>query len=172
MTQQQWHKPEVGQTVRVLEVYSDDTNPSHTVGQTLVVAGIEHEYQDGFYWVRSRSRVKNGVIARFELAQEPERFVIEGHGAEITGLFADEVRAVAGEIADMLIEKNRAYGDSALNPVRIFSQASNEEQLRVRIDDKLSRLARGSAAGEDVIKDLLGYLVMLRIQQKRAAGAK
>ena len=70
------------------------------------------------------------------------------------------------EIATMLIEKNRAYGNSALAPVRIFSRASSEEQLLVRIDDKLSRLARGSAAGEDVVADLIGYLVLLRIARR------
>lgn len=69
-------------------------------------------------------------------------------------------------IAEMLIEKNRAYGNSALKPVRIFSRASSEEQLLVRIDDKLSRLARGSAAGEDVVADLIGYLILLRIARR------
>jgi hypothetical protein len=66
----------------------------------------------------------------------------------------------------MLIEKNRAYGNSALKPVRIFSRASSEEQLLVRIDDKLSRLARGSAAGEDVVADLIGYLILLRLARR------
>ena len=80
--------------------------------------------------------------------------------------FESEVRSVLQEIGDMLIEKNRAYGNSALKPVRIFSRASSEEQLLVRIDDKLSRLARGSAAGEDVVADLIGYLVLLRIARK------
>ena len=69
-------------------------------------------------------------------------------------------------IAEMLIEKNRAYGNSALQPVRVFSRASAEEQLLVRIDDKLSRLARGSAAGEDVVADLIGYLVLLRLARR------
>jgi hypothetical protein len=69
----------------------------------------------------------------------------------------------------MLLEKNKAYGNSALNPLRIFSKASSVEQILVRIDDKLSRLKRGSAAGEDVIKDLLGYLILLRIAEKGIA---
>lgn len=81
--------------------------------------------------------------------------------------FESEVRSVLQEIGDMLIEKNRAYGNSALDPVRIFSKASNVEQILVRIDDKLSRLARGSAAGEDVEWDLLGYLVILRVARRR-----
>jgi len=81
--------------------------------------------------------------------------------------FEHDLDAVTLEIRDLLIKKNEAYGDSALNPVRIFSKADPLEQLKVRMDDKLSRLARGDEAGEDVILDLLGYLLIYRIQQKR-----
>lgn len=66
-------------------------------------------------------------------------------------------------IKEMLLRKNESYGDSAINPVRIFSRASPEEQLLVRIDDKCSRIARGKEMGEDVIDDLIGYLVLLKI---------
>ncbi len=87
-------------------------------------------------------------------------------GAGVPGLIAEECYA----LRDMLHEKNRAYGNSALDPVRIFSKADPEEQLRVRLDDKLSRLARGSAAGEDVELDLLGYLILIRVA-RRLRGA-
>ncbi len=82
--------------------------------------------------------------------------------------FGLRVDAVLSEIGDMLKAKNRAYGNSALDPVRIFSRAPADEQLKVRIDDKLSRLQRGSAAGEDVVVDLIGYLVLLLIAEKCA----
>lgn len=78
--------------------------------------------------------------------------------------FDDKVRAVLLDIEKMLIEKNKAYGDSALNPVRVFSRADPQEQIRVRIDDKLSRLAKGHEfKNEDTINDLIGYLVLLKI---------
>lgn len=70
-------------------------------------------------------------------------------------------------IAGMLIEKNRSYGNSALDPVRIFSHANNVEQLKVRLDDKLSRFARGKEyQGDNDLDDLMGYLVLLSIAQK------
>lgn len=75
------------------------------------------------------------------------------------------------ELARVLCEKNAAYGNIAVDPVRVFSKASPVEQLLVRIDDKLSRLARGSAAGEDVVLDLMGYLVLLRIAMKMDQSA-
>lgn len=71
-------------------------------------------------------------------------------------------------IAKLLVEKNRKYGDSASNPVRIFSKANNLEQLKVRIDDKLSRLRNAQDdEDEDVLTDLLGYLVLYRVVQKQ-----
>jgi len=82
---------------------------------------------------------------------------------------ADSQREIAAEcdaIKAMLLEKNRAYGDSALAPIRIFSRASTEEQLLVRLDDKLSRLARGTGGDEDVVADLNGYLVLLRVARR------
>jgi hypothetical protein len=84
--------------------------------------------------------------------------------------FADEVQDVLRVLKVMLLEKNRKYGDAALNPKRILSRASAVEQIKVRIDDKLSRLANEQAdEDEDVVWDLLGYLVLLRIAQNRIA---
>jgi hypothetical protein len=78
------------------------------------------------------------------------------------------IKTVMGGIEKMLIEKNRAYGDSALDPVRVFSKQDNIEQLYVRIDDKLSRIKRGyEYPGDDTIFDLVGYLVLLLVAKER-----
>lgn len=81
---------------------------------------------------------------------------------------ADLIAAECDALRELLVAKSRAYGSSWRDPVRIFSRADPVEQLRVRIDDKLSRLARGDAAGEDVELDLIGYLILLRIARQRA----
>jgi hypothetical protein len=87
-----------------------------------------------------------------------------------TMTFEKELDKVLEQLKSMLVAKNQAYGDAALNPVRIFSKANPKEQLLVRIDDKLSRLSRGSNAGEDVVLDLLGYLVLYRVLYNRATN--
>ncbi len=84
--------------------------------------------------------------------------------------FEKDLNATLDELRAMLLEKNRAYGDSALNPVRIFSKADPIEQINVRIDDKLSRLTRGDAVGEDAERDLVGYLILKRVAERRAEG--
>lgn len=79
----------------------------------------------------------------------------------------EEILIQCLKLADMLIAKNTAYGDSALNPVRVFSKATPEEQILVRLDDKVSRLVRGDEAGEDVLLDMAGYWCMLQICRDR-----
>jgi hypothetical protein len=97
------------------------------------------------------------------------------HAIELAGgkMSAENVRALivqqCRELETMLLEKNEAYGNSALDPVRLFSHASPIEQLKVRIDDKISRIARGDFAKvkeEDlkvVTKDILGYLILIQV---------
>ena len=78
----------------------------------------------------------------------------------------EEISAVCNDIKELLLYKNKQYGDSALNPSRIFSKASAVEQILVRIDDKLNRIQKGAGLvgeDEDVIQDLIGYLVLLKI---------
>jgi hypothetical protein len=76
----------------------------------------------------------------------------------------DLICAECNQIAAMLIEKNRAYGDSALRPLGIFARGSAEDLIRVRIDDKLNRIRnQPEAFGEDAVLDLIGYLVLYRI---------
>ena len=80
--------------------------------------------------------------------------------------FNTKVEKICSGIANMLKQKNKSYGNSALDPVRVFSQASAREQLFVRIDDKLSRIKRGNNNfNEDTVKDLIGYLVILLISE-------
>ena len=69
---------------------------------------------------------------------------------------------VLDEAKEMLMAKNRKYGNSATNPVRAFSKADPKEQIRVRMDDKISRLVRSNSSDddEDVPADLLGYLTI------------
>jgi hypothetical protein len=87
-------------------------------------------------------------------------------------LYLHSVSAPAGhaiwtachEIASLLIQKNISYGNSAMEPVRIFATSDNVEQLKVRIDDKINRIKNNKGfAGDNDIDDLIGYLILLKI---------
>ena len=92
----------------------------------------------------------------------------EGMKSSPIGLAKCAIEDMCDRISSMLVEKNQSYGNSALDPIRIFSKAAADEQLLVRIDDKLSRLAKGKELGEDTILDLTGYLVLLLISRETA----
>lgn len=83
-----------------------------------------------------------------------------------------DIATTCDEIKELLLEKNRKYGDSALNPVRVFSKSDTLEQLRVRMDDKLSRLRnQQDDDDEDAISDLIGYLVLYQVAKMRERRA-
>ncbi len=75
------------------------------------------------------------------------------------------------EVKELLLEKNRKYGNSALEPINIFFQGSALTGIKVRIDDKLKRLKNMQRPedvdafldDEDTIMDLIGYLILYRI---------
>ena len=69
-------------------------------------------------------------------------------------------------LCSLLIAKNEHYGNSAFNPLRIFAKSDALEQLNVRIDDKLTRLARGMDGNEDTELDLIGYLILRRVARR------
>lgn len=77
----------------------------------------------------------------------------------------DKIKQIGNEVIDLLIEKNEAYGNSALEPANIFAKGTAIENLSARIDDKLMRIKnRGIGVNtEDTVKDLIGYLILLKV---------
>ena len=86
--------------------------------------------------------------------------------------FSAQVSEVLEKIKDLLISKNKKYGNSALEPLGVFSQLSAKDGLLVRIDDKLKRIKNGSLDkdDEDVVNDLIGYLVLLKIHANQQSS--
>lgn len=79
-------------------------------------------------------------------------------------------------IKRLLLAKNKKYGNSAANPVRVFAKTDSLDQIAVRCDDKLSRIRNmgglvqvlqdAKHAEEDTVLDLIGYLILARVVQK------
>ena len=79
------------------------------------------------------------------------------------------IKEVITEVKDLLIEKNRAYGDSAINPSNVFSNGDALDSLGARIDDKLMRIKNVGINDEteDTLIDLIGYLVLYKVALKK-----
>tara|TARA_R100001198_G_C5228485_1_gene208402 strand:+ start:701 stop:982 length:282 start_codon:yes stop_codon:yes gene_type:complete len=79
------------------------------------------------------------------------------------------IKEVGREVVMLLLEKNKSYGDTANDPPKIFSKLSPKEGILARIDDKLSRIKNSGINDktEDTILDLIGYLILYKVQCKK-----
>ena len=75
----------------------------------------------------------------------------------------EKLAQVYDKMKSLSLYKNEKYGDSALNPRNIFSKLNSDEQIRVRLDDKLSRIMNSPELRKNDVSDVMGYLALLCI---------
>ena len=77
----------------------------------------------------------------------------------------DKIKEKWRLLEDLLVRKNDAYGDSALEPLGVFSSANASSGLKIRLDDKLKRIANAGLVEdtEDTLTDIAGYIILLMI---------
>lgn len=80
--------------------------------------------------------------------------------------FEKNLNSILNSIGKFLKEKNKRYGNSALEPSNMFFKGNSEEGLRIRIDDKLKRIKNSDVLRKNDIVDLIGYLIILCITKK------
>lgn len=87
-----------------------------------------------------------------------------------------DLESSIAQTRDMLIQKNREYGSAVFKKGKVFSKTSAEDAIRIRLDDKMSRLAwmmqnPGEAfVQEDTEFDLTGYLILMQVARRKSAG--
>jgi hypothetical protein len=86
-----------------------------------------------------------------------------------------EIRETMKHITEMLLKKNRDYGNSVFKPPMLMPQMKPGDGIMVRLSDKESRMVnlwggrKPEVADEaliDTIDDSIGYRVLLRIVVK------
>lgn len=76
-----------------------------------------------------------------------------------------KISKILGAITRLLLTKNSRYGNSILDPIRVFCKKDKEESdIPARLDDKLSRIKNSDKLRINDVTDLIGYLVLLLIQ--------
>lgn len=89
-------------------------------------------------------------------------------GSELSS--ADKLTLIYDGMKGVSLYKNEQYGDSALKPIGAFAvDLPAESLIRVRLDDKLSRIKNRQLAGLSPRKndyaDTIGYLVLFCASQ-------
>jgi hypothetical protein len=78
----------------------------------------------------------------------------------------EKIDTVCQSLACFLKEKNKRYGDSALKPRNTFYKGDSTNSILIRLDDKLSRIHNGEKLKKNDVVDILGYGILLLIDQK------
>lgn len=77
-----------------------------------------------------------------------------------------KIKEICDEIAKLLINKNKKYGNSALEPKNIFYKGNAENSILIRLDDKIGRIINSNdGIRTNDIVDIIGYLVLLLISK-------
>ena len=79
----------------------------------------------------------------------------------------DKIKEKCRLLEELLVRKNDAYGDSALEPLGVFSSANASSGIKIRLDDKLKRIANAGLVEktQDTLIDIAGYIILLTIAQ-------
>jgi len=72
-----------------------------------------------------------------------------------------KIAKITDGMKELLLEKNKRYGDAALNPSNVFSKEDAANSIMVRIDDKINRIKNSKELRKNDVSDLMGYLVLL-----------
>jgi len=73
------------------------------------------------------------------------------------------IKEVTTAMQQVLLEKNKRYGDSAISPKRRFSKLDSTQGILIRLDDKMNRIEESDELRTNDICDMIGYLNLLLI---------
>lgn len=96
-----------------------------------------------------------------------ELYYEEERNGPLTSSFDLKLDLELKTIGELLKQKNKAYGNTALNPTNVFSKLNASEAICARLDDKLARIKNKGINDEteDTVSDLIGYLLLLKMSK-------
>lgn len=77
---------------------------------------------------------------------------------------SEQIAQVCDAMKDLLLYKNKQYGNSAFEPFGLFFKGNAGEGIKIRLDDKLMRIKHNNGALRlNDICDTIGYLFLLLV---------
>lgn len=76
---------------------------------------------------------------------------------------SDKIKETLSAMIDLLLYKNKKYGDSALKPNNIFYKGSSTNSILIRLDDKIGRIKNNTGIASNDVCDIIGYCTLLLI---------
>ena len=84
----------------------------------------------------------------------------------------EEIKKITDSMKKLLQEKNKRYGNSALEPLDLFNKVINNpledtavKGILIRISDKLNRIKNSEELRKNDISDIIGYFMLLCVKK-------
>ena len=76
-----------------------------------------------------------------------------------------KIKDILSGMTDLLLYKNRKYGDSAIHPKKIFYKGDSTNSILIRLDDKIGRVMSNTEEKPRVndVADIIGYCTLLLV---------
>lgn len=78
---------------------------------------------------------------------------------------SEKITDILSAMENVLQVKNARYGDSAIQPLNVFTAVEPSNPICIRLDDKLSRVKNSNTIRINDVCDIIGYLVLLLAQK-------
>ena len=75
-----------------------------------------------------------------------------------------KIRKITSSLRDFLIEKNKRYGDSALEPLE-GCKYTVEDGIKIRLADKVKRIINSDELRFNDVADVMGYCVLICVHK-------
>lgn len=75
------------------------------------------------------------------------------------------IEETCDSLKSLLLYKNEKYGNSALQPINVFSKETADTGLLHRLDDKISRIKNNRDLRKNDIADVFGYVALLCVSR-------
>lgn len=72
-----------------------------------------------------------------------------------------KVNKITEGLNGLIQYKNKNYGDSAINPLKIFNKVESNNAIEIAIDNKISRIQNAESLRKNDITDLVCYGILL-----------
>jgi len=80
-----------------------------------------------------------------------------------------KISEVCDSMKDLLLYKNKKYGDSALNPNNVFYKGDSTNSIKIRLDDKIGRIKNCDETRVNDVADIIGYCVLLLVSMNTSS---
>ena len=139
-------------------------NPKIIISETPVANTFQYQYKNekGVKAVEENYKSIMYRIDDYIRVNTPKEKKVAGEALTDT---QEKIALILDSMKDLLLYKNQKYGDSAINPKKIFYKGDSTNSILIRLDDKLGRVMSNPDEKPRIndVADIIGYCTLLMI---------